>query len=117
MTKSFRIKNSDKQPIEFNLDFELPDSDEVKTETFRVRPRVPGSVLLDVVAAGTLDSSYQAAAIRKFFHVALLDEDRERFFKTIEESDPPVEMTDLSDIINYLMGEYGQKSPTGAGQS
>jgi hypothetical protein len=113
MSKTFKVKKSDREPIEFNIEFER-DDDETVTEKFRAVPVIPGSTVLDLVASGSLESAYQAAALRGFYSRALVDEDRERFFKTLDESDPAIDLTQLSEIANWLVAEYGERPTSSA---
>jgi hypothetical protein len=119
-----KFRNSGKKRDFINIELELPVMDEEtkeqkvideeeqwKTETFRCHPRIPGALLLDIASAGTIGESYQAASMRRFFDYAIVSDDLERWNKTLEEADPPIELEMLSDIMAYLMGQYTE-NPT-----
>jgi hypothetical protein len=108
MGKSFKIKRSDEPPVEFNIELEQTDGTSV-TETFHARPRIPGSLMLDLVASGNLESSYQAAALRQFFERAIVADDRERFIKTLDTAEPAIELPELSNIANWMIEQYGDR--------
>jgi hypothetical protein len=114
--KTFTIKKSEKPPIPFNLDIEQEDGT-TKTVTFRLKPKVPGSLILDLVASGSLGAEWQAAALRKFFSEALTADDREDFFATIDDADHPIDLKDLTSMSQWFVEQYGENPTPPAAQS
>lgn len=106
--KTFRIARSKKEPIPFDVELEQEDG-EYETRTFHAKPKIAGSVILDLVASGSLGAEWQAAAIRKFFTESVVPEELDKFFDTLDHSDPPIDMLDMSSITNYLVEQYGER--------
>ena len=90
---------------------------EVNGKIFKVRPKMSGLLLLRVISAMEGDDESAAAgAMIGFLEKAFLVEDRERAMEYLETGDPAVELDELSEIIQYLIGEYTGNS-TGPSQS
>lgn len=106
--KTFRISRSKKQPIPFHVELELEDGT-FDTVVFHAKPKVAGSLILDLVASASLGPEWQAAAIRKFFTEAVVPDEVDKFFETLDHSDPPIDMLDMSSISNYLVEQYGER--------
>ena len=106
--KTFRIARSTKKPIPFDVELEQEDGT-IDTKTFHAKPKVAGTAILDLVASGSLGPEWQAAAIRKFFTEAVVKEELEDFFETLDHSDPPIDMLDMGSITNYLVEQYGER--------
>ncbi|UXE04238.1 tail assembly chaperone [Gordonia phage BlueNGold] len=88
------------QPIQ-GLDMELND------QVFKVRPKMSGIALLRVI--GSMegeDEGAAAGAMIDFISRAFLEEDRERGMNYLEFGEPPIELEDLKDIVQYLIGQY-----------
>ena len=89
-------------PVEtVGLEMELND------QVFRVRPAMSGLALLRVIAAMEGDDEGAAAgAMIGFISNAFLIEDREAGMDYLENGDPAIELDDLKDIVQWLIGEY-----------
>lgn len=83
---------------------------EVNDQKFKVRGAMSGVRLLNLVRAmdGTGDTD-SASEMLKFIETALLVEDRERGMHYLTDSDPPVTLTTLTEIITWLIEEYSGK--------
>lgn len=111
--REFRINRRGKKrlPIPFTLVIETTNESgepEEIVEQFHARPYVPGAVILDVAASFTRDGSWQAAAIQRLLDVALPDDEKERWAKTLAHPDAP-DLPELGDIADYLCEQYGER--------
>jgi hypothetical protein len=97
-TKTFGKRSAPRRaPIPFILN----------DQTFHVRGHMSGLRILNLFSA--MDSTNErdsAAEMRMFLEKAFVDEDRERGMMYLTESEPPVELADLTEIISWLVGEY-----------
>lgn len=76
-------------------------------KSFKVRPRMSGLSLLRVIAAMEGEDEGAAAnAMTYFLELAFLTEDREEAMETLANGEPPLELDQLSDLIQWLIGEY-----------
>lgn len=74
---------------------------------FLVRPKMSGIALLRVIASMEgEDEGAAAGAMIHFISSAFLAQDREAGMAYLEESDPPIDLDDLKDIVQWLIGEY-----------
>lgn len=113
--KTFTVKRSSKQSIPFNIELEQEDGPS-KTVTFHLKPKVPGTLVLDLVASGSLEPAWQAAALRQFLTEALVEDERDDFFKTLETSTPPIDLTDLTSMTSWFVEQYGENPTQSATQ-
>jgi hypothetical protein len=103
----------------------------INDQQFRVRGSISGLRLLMLIKAmdGSSDDTDSATEMIKFIEFAALTEDRDRLMNYLLESDPPVPLTTLTEIITWLIGEYSGKpiespepssgglTPTGSGST
>lgn len=84
---------------------------QVNDQKFKVRGAMSGVRLLNLVRAmdGTGDND-SASEMLKFIETSLLVEDRERGMHYLTESDPPVTLTVLTEIITWLIECYSGKA-------
>lgn len=78
-------------------------------ETFKVRGSMSGVRLLHVMDSmdGNKDDERSITeVIEQFLSDALLTEDRERGMDFLENSDPPIDLTMLLEIIRWLIEQY-----------
>ena len=111
-SKTFRVSRSTQSPHPFFLELEQEGGEFKKVGPFHAKPKVPGTLILDLVASGSLGAEWQAAALRKFFDQAIVDGDKDEFFKVLDESEPEVDFEQLSEISKWLVELYGE-NPTG----
>lgn len=84
----------------------------VNDASFKVRGAMSGIRLLHVITAlegdmgDDMNGSAMTETLLKFLGDAFLIEDRERGLDYLENSDPPVELTTIIDIIRWLVEEY-----------
>lgn len=84
------------------LELELNDG-----HIFKVRPQMSGLRLLNVIAEMEGDDEGAAArAMIEFLRSCFLLEDRDKAMEYLEDSDPPIDLDDLRDIVQWLIGEY-----------
>lgn len=82
----------------------------VNGETFKVRGAMSGIQLLNMIKALDGDDQMDSAVTMiEFIRRALLTEDRERGMDFLENSEPPVPLTTLTEIITWLIEEYTVK--------
>lgn len=82
----------------------------VNGETFKVRGAMSGIQLLHMIKALDGDNQMDSAVTMiDFISRALLTEDRERGMDFLENSEPPVPLTTLTEIITWLIEEYTVK--------
>lgn len=92
-------------------------------QQFRVRGSMSGLRLLNLIKAmdgsGESDSATEMVA---FVEQAVLAEDRERFMAYLLDAEPPVPLSQITEIITWLIGEYSgrptvQPEPSTAGST
>jgi len=97
-TKSFGKRKTVKRgPITF----------QIHEEEFRVRGHMSGLRILNLLSS--MDSSREndsAQEMKKFLERAFIDEDREKGMDYLANSEEPVELSDLVEIITWLISEY-----------
>lgn len=82
----------------------------INDQTFKVRGAMSGIQLLNMIKAMDGDNDVDSAATMiGFIERAILVEDRERAMDYLENSEPPVPLTMLTDIITWLIEEYTGK--------
>ena len=82
-------------------------------ETFKVRGAMSGIQLLNMIKAMDGSSELDSAdTMVDFIRRSILTEDRDRAMDFLENSEPPVPLTVLTEIITWLIEEYTAK-PTG----
>lgn len=94
-------------------------------QTFKVRGKMSGVRLLHVMSAmdGNTESEVSITkVIMKFLSDALLTEDRARGLDYLENSDPPIDLPMLIEIIQWLVEQYTanptqQPEPSGNGST
>ena len=87
-----------KEPLAFKL----------HEEEFTCLPQLQGKVLLDLIAkSGSDDPAASSEIMNKFFSNALTDESYERFEALLNSKDKIVHVDTLSEIVTWLIGEYG----------
>ena len=80
---------------------------EINDQVFKVRASMSGLTLLRVISAMEGDDESAAAgAMIGFLEKAFLTEDRERGMEYLETAEPTIDLEGLSEIIQYLIGEY-----------
>lgn len=89
-----------KEPLTFKL----------YDEEFECYPRIQGKVLLDIIAESAAeDSGATARVIVGFFSKVMKEESYVRFEALINDKEKIVEISTLSDIISWLITEYGDR--------
>lgn len=74
---------------------------------FKVRPQISGLSLLNVIAQMEGDDEGAAAkAMIDFIGSCFLKEDREAGMAYLMDSDPPISLDSLQEIVQWLIGEY-----------
>jgi hypothetical protein len=100
--------SDDLEPIEIKLG---PKGK--KKEVFHANPMIPGVELIDLVAGLSLnDPAENARAVRKIMDLAIVEDDRERFWEFVADPKNFVSMTKLDDIAMGLAEEYMGGVPT-----
>jgi hypothetical protein len=100
------------EPIELDI------GPEGKEETFLAIPMILGVDLIDLLAGIDSDNTGEAAAaIKKLFEIAIVEDDRERFNKFLADKDNFVDPETLMDIAISLAEEYLGGTPTEPEQS
>ena len=104
-----------------SLEFRIDD------DVFRARSPIPAQVLLDFAkkfSNMSPDSSMddQLAAFTAVLDLVLMPESREIFFRRMSDSDNPIEVGQVEEIITWLFEEYGLRptelpSPSAAGSA
>lgn len=90
----------DREPISFKLHEE---------EFFCVK-HIQGKVLLDLIAkSGSDDASVSAEIMSSFFDYVLVDESAKRFDKLIHDKEKIVHVETLSEIVAWLIEQYGDR--------
>lgn len=92
-----------------------PESEMVKVRVheFQSRGSVPGALLLDLVASGiSTEGGFQAAAMQRFLSQCISKNDRARFLSLLQESDPPIDMGNLQEVVQFLAEQLGNARPT-----
>jgi hypothetical protein len=107
-SKSFSVRQPKRKNILFELVLEQADGQELREE-FHARATVPGELLLDMAASGAAGPEYQAASLRRFFSQELIPEDRERWQQALAESNPPITMEHMMEIVDWLMEVYSNR--------
>lgn len=93
-------KPVNKEPITFKL----------HDEDFEASPALPGVVIIDFVKRSQeADEAGGLSLILDFFKAALLDESYARFAALIEDRDRSVSVETLAEIVEWLLGEYGDR--------
>jgi hypothetical protein len=79
-------------------------------EEFECYPRIQGKVLLDIISESAAeDSGATARVIVGFFSKVMKEESYVRFEALINDKEKIVEISTLSDIISWLITEYGDR--------
>ena len=87
-----------------------PISFQIYGETFRCRPAMQGTTLIQFIAESSADDpSSSARAVLKFFEQALLTEDSERWEALTLGENTIVPMETLSEIMDWLVGQYAAR--------
>lgn len=98
--KSFQLDTEEIAPIEFQLG----------PETFTAHGDVPGAVLLDFIASTGGDSNADTAkGILNYLKSSIVDEDVERFEKTIRDPKLNIKPSKLSEVVGYLIEERASR--------
>lgn len=102
MSKRFKDFGSGAKEQKEPLSFKLHD------EEFECLPELQGKVLLDLIAtSGSEDPAASSLIMNKFFSNALTDESYSRFEALLNSKDKIVHVETLSEIVSWLIGEYG----------
>ncbi|AKJ72564.1 putative tail assembly protein [Gordonia phage GMA2] len=76
-------------------------------KVFKVRSQISGMSLLNVIAQMEGDDEGAAAkAMIDFVSMCFLKEDREEGMEYLMDSDPPITLDELQEIVQWLIGEY-----------
>lgn len=87
-----------------------PLSFKLYNEEFHCMPRIQGKVMLEIVEmANTDDAATSAKTIRTFFNNVLLAESLIRFDSLIEDKEKIVSVETLSEIVGWLLEQYGDR--------
>lgn len=79
-------------------------------EEFTAVAALPGKTIIDLVARSADGNEASALAqILDFFKAALVDESFVRFNALIEDRDRVVSVDTLAEIVEWLLGEYGDR--------
>lgn len=79
-------------------------------EEFECYPRIQGKVLLDIVSESSSDDAGATArVILGFFSKVMKEESYVRFEALINDKEKIVQVDTLSEIISWLIGEYGDR--------
>lgn len=71
--------------------------------TFRLRPSVPGDVLLDFIAgADQENSAAMAGLIRQLMDAALLPEEKDRWYAYIRDPNNNVTLATLAEVAGFV---------------
>jgi len=99
--KDFGSKSSEvKEPISFKI----------YEEEFHCMSAIQGSVMLEIIEKTTsADPADSARLIKSFFKQVLLDESYERFEALIHDKEKIVSMETFSEIIAWLLEQYGTR--------
>lgn len=91
---------------------------EINDQTFLVRGAMSGVQLLQLIKAmdGNGDSD-SADTMLNFIERSIIEDDRERAMEYLANSEPPVPLTTLTDIITWLIEEYTGKPTELSGTS
>lgn len=92
--------NASKEPISFKL----------HGEDFECLPRLQGKTLLEFVELANSDNAGDSAKVtRTFFSKVMNDETYTRFNALLEDKEKIVTVETLSEIIGWLIEEYGNR--------
>jgi hypothetical protein len=76
-------------------------------QEFHVKGHMAGLRVLNLFSAmDSLNERDSAVEMRMFIEKALTDEDRERGMAYLTDSEPPLELSDLIEIISWLVSVY-----------
>lgn len=90
----------EKEPLSFKL----------YDEEFHCVKHLQGKVLLSLIAkSASEDPAVSASIMDEFFNHVLTDESYERFDKLLHDKEKIVQVTTLSEIVAWLIGEYGDR--------
>lgn len=93
-------KLSDYSPLTFTI----------AGEDFNCKPAIQGKTLLNFIAEADSNESGRAAlAMRDFFSAAMNQDDFERFYRLIEDSEYVFDMEELTKIASWLVEQYSQR--------
>ena len=118
--KEFRVPRADKSALPFKLIYDkfVPSEsglvehngikgDWVETdEQFSARGQIPGNLLISLTASMNSGVGVQAHELQRMLATALVEEDRERFIKTLDDADTAVPIQMLGEITEWLAEEY-----------
>ena len=79
-------------------------------KTFRCKPALQGRLLIEFIAESSQeDPSAGARAVLKFFDSAIIENDHEAFNELTENPETVVPMETLSEIMDWLVGQYAAR--------
>lgn len=81
-------------------------ADEAK---FKARGQVPAGLSLNTIAAFGVSGAAASQATIEFVRRALIDGDNERFIDLINDDDTRFQMRHLSQVVDWLLTEYGER--------
>jgi hypothetical protein len=135
--KQFRNPRANRPPIAFDLVYDLPvrvkvnvagpEEDprwefqktgdwEEKTEEFHADPNIRGGLLVDITPPDPDDQKAVVrfgAAIREALTSVVVEPEQDRFQELLDDEDAVIQMSLLSDILNWVIEEAGKGQPAG----
>ena len=85
---------------------------EIFDNTFEAYPQIPGAVLMDFIGSADDSSSANAKSIMEYLKASMKPSEFERFDVALRDPENIVEISDISEIVSYLIEEQASRPTT-----